>query len=521
MRGTEGFVREGEGLGRGSELMGWGWARGKLHKSGWGRDIGSRARANGPGCGFGRGRGNVLARLVPILVSPASWHTASKMHVIGTSVCRFARANSMKIPPRNARLLRFGAALWLTALHLAANADAQPVGGWELLPIGQVAPKSAAGDPVVIALDGRNTAGRWLRTSATVQGQADLLPLIHGYKSGALISRATPRHCVNEQEQAVRICSALGWIPNDADEVRIRWWNRAGHATNLRDVKVEVWSGTTQEEAVRQLRGLMERVHEKYAWRSEVDWIKLERELTPMLAAPLDDEESPLPQIGAELIQKLPRHEHMAVAVSPIERPGEDIGDWSLPSCSIKQRTLTVRLPATPPSARGAQAYLVKAHACFNRRASFVTLDLRESLGGDAQLMIAAAAPVLPRGLQLSYVNNTNEAFDVILGSSQVRLGKEVQYQFAPVRRSYTASQVTAILGPRCASACEALAIALRGNAKLVGEPTAGYTTANEEVRLDADRVLIVTSGWMRDRSGRITNGPVRPDQVLPAAPKP
>lgn len=63
-----------------------------------------------------------------------------------------------------------------------------------------------------------------------------------------------------------------------------------------------------------------------------------------------------------------------------------------------------------------------------------------------------------------------------------------------------------------CASACEALAVALCGLARLVGRQVAGLTTSNEMWPLDADFALIVTSGWMRDRSGNTLDDPIVPD---------
>ena len=406
------------------------------------------------------------------------------------------------------QLVVFNASAALLAFASTA-CGAATTDGWQSLS-GRGAPApNAEADPYAATVDGAQLAGHWVRISATVEGPADLLPLVHGFREGSRLSSATPRACAIAAGQAPRECSAVGWIPPGVDEVRIRWWNRTASPAHLRDVRLEVWQGGPHAEAAAQLNDLLARVRDRYAWAADVDWPAVAAALAPMTAAPSD--ESPLPQMAAALLPLLPRHEHMAVRHLSKEST-ESPSDVPLPSCRLLGGRLFLRLPGTPDAPARAGAYVEAAHACLRRSSWAVTLDLRESPGGDAQLMIAAAAPLLPPGLQLSYVNAGGKSVDVVLDNDRVLLGGQTQYRFAPMRRSAKARPVAVLLGPGCASACEALAVALRGQARFIGQPTAGLTTANEMLPLDADFGLMVTSGWMRDRAGNTIDGPIRPD---------
>ena len=362
-----------------------------------------------------------------------------------------------------------------------------------------------------IVLDGAALAGRWLRMQGVLKGKGDVLTLIHGFRAGSLVSLATPSPCLSMHEGASLPCSALAWIPPNVDEVRIRWWARSTLPSPLRveEQKLEAWSGPPDQAAGAQLSELLASVRKRYFWAAEVDWVKLERDLSGMAAAPAGL--SLLPQMAAALLLRLPHHEHMAVRRIEADPPSPQAVS-RLPVCRVARGHAYLSLPDTPGTPSQAKRFIEVTHACLRRASRQVTLDLRQSSGGDAQLMVAAAAPLLRPGVQFSYVNAEGENYDVVLTRGQVSLGGQVQYRFRPVGKAPPMHSVAVLVGPGCASACEALAIALRGNASLHGEPTAGLTTANETLPLDAAYALVVTSGLMKDRSGRIQHGPVWPD---------
>lgn len=77
---------------------------------------------------------------------------------------------------------------------------------------------------------------------------------------------------------------------------------------------------------------------------------------------------------------------------------------------------------------------------------------------------------------------------------------------------------VAILIGPATGSAGEMAAIALIGRpgTRTFGAPTAGYTTANQPVRLSDGAVIALTSGFVRDRLGRDYRDAIVPD--APAA---
>ena len=204
------------------------------------------------------------------------------------------------------QLVVFNASAALLAFASTA-CGAATTDGWQSLS-GRGAPApNAEADPYAATVDGAQLAGHWVRISATVEGPADLLPLVHGFREGSRLSSATPRACAIAAGQAPRECSAVGWIPPSVDEVRIRWWNRSASPAHLRDVRLEVWQGGPRAEAAAQLNDLLARVRDRYVWAADVDWPAVAAALAPMAGAPSD--ESPLPQMAAALLPLLPRHE--------------------------------------------------------------------------------------------------------------------------------------------------------------------------------------------------------------------
>lgn len=84
----------------------------------------------------------------------------------------------------------------------------------------------------------------------------------------------------------------------------------------------------------------------------------------------------------------------------------------------------------------------------------------------------------------------------------------------------HTASSPVAVLvGPRTASAGEAVAVAFRGrpNTYFVGAPTAGLATSTMSFSLPDGAELLLAIGYLADRTGRQYEGPIPPDADVPA----
>ncbi|PIB96023.1 S41 family peptidase [Caulobacter sp. X] len=77
---------------------------------------------------------------------------------------------------------------------------------------------------------------------------------------------------------------------------------------------------------------------------------------------------------------------------------------------------------------------------------------------------------------------------------------------------------VAVILGPRTASAGEAIAIGFIGrpNTRTFGQPTAGFTTGNITYPLSDGARLVLTGSYEQDRLGRRYTGAITPDEIVP-----
>ena len=78
--------------------------------------------------------------------------------------------------------------------------------------------------------------------------------------------------------------------------------------------------------------------------------------------------------------------------------------------------------------------------------------------------------------------------------------------------------RIAILIGPRTASAGEAVAIAFKGrrSVKLFGQPTAGQSTGNEAITLEDGAVLAIAAAVMVDRDGNHYGGQVLPDVTVP-----
>jgi C-terminal processing protease CtpA/Prc len=78
---------------------------------------------------------------------------------------------------------------------------------------------------------------------------------------------------------------------------------------------------------------------------------------------------------------------------------------------------------------------------------------------------------------------------------------------------------IVVLTGHRTVSAGEIVALAFKGRegACLIGEPTAGFTTANATYSLSDRSMLVLTVCQEADRNGRICEGSIQPDKLIAA----
>jgi len=193
----------------------------------------------------------------------------------------------------------------------------------------------------------------------------------------------------------------------------------------------------------------------------------------------------------------------------------------------LASRVGYVLLPAVSgdPDSRAAGAYaargeqLVKAFA--NRGATSWVVDLRYNTGGDVYPMLVAVAGLLPPGRVLAFQPRVGARTWVTYDLAAF-YANNVKIMSSPSPEVRLRRPVVAILtSSQTASSGEATLIAFLGqpNVRTFGQPTYGVPNAPTTVNLSDGYVMEYSAESDVDRTGRLYNGPVAPDQVV-AVPK-
>ena len=139
-------------------------------------------------------------------------------------------------------------------------------------------------------------------------------------------------------------------------------------------------------------------------------------------------------------------------------------------------------------------------------------LDLRRNVGGNMWPMLHALRPILGEATPGYFVaGKSREAF-----SFQYGRGPGMA---APVYTLQRPEPPVAVLTSRLTvSSGEAITISFRGRpaSRSFGEPTAGLPTSNQSFPLVDDAVLVVMVSREADRTGRIFEGRIPPDESVP-----
>jgi len=142
-------------------------------------------------------------------------------------------------------------------------------------------------------------------------------------------------------------------------------------------------------------------------------------------------------------------------------------------------------------------------------------LDLRVNTGGSMYQMLAGLSPILGEGKLGSFINQhgKNDGSWIIRnGNIYLDSNKVSNLPETPVNRKKSLPLAVLISG-MTASSGEVVAISTIGrkNAVLIGEPTAGYTTANEGFKINAVAGLNLAVDYDGDRNGKIYSTKVTP----------
>jgi carboxyl-terminal processing protease len=146
-------------------------------------------------------------------------------------------------------------------------------------------------------------------------------------------------------------------------------------------------------------------------------------------------------------------------------------------------------------------------------------VDLRDDHGGNCWPMLAGLSPILGNGMCGMFIqSNGNRILWNIQDGSSLYDGEVVRsVSRTPYTLKNSQPRVAVLIGPGTGSAGEVVVLAFRGreNTRLFGASTSGYSTANEAKFLEDGACLIVTAAALADRTGRIAEGPIAPDEIV------
>ena len=145
-------------------------------------------------------------------------------------------------------------------------------------------------------------------------------------------------------------------------------------------------------------------------------------------------------------------------------------------------------------------------------------IDLRKNSGGNCWPMLAGVAPLLGEGVY-GYFVTAGERIPIAYHDGSAFQGRHVLcrvssrgYQTQSLRKS-----IVVLTSGGTVSAGEIVALAFKGKEQtcLIGQPTAGLTTANATYTLSDKSLLVLTVCQEADRNGRVCEGRIQPDKFV------
>jgi len=156
-----------------------------------------------------------------------------------------------------------------------------------------------------------------------------------------------------------------------------------------------------------------------------------------------------------------------------------------------------------------------------SRNISHWIIDLRQNSGGNCWPMLAGIGPLLGDGIYGYFVGGS-ERVPIAYYDGSAFQGRHIRCQVSEdhgyrIRSAH--KSIVVLTGRRTISAGEIVALAFKGRQQtwLIGQPTAGLTTANATYSLSDRSMLVLTVCQEADRTGRICEGSIQPDQLVSA----
>ncbi|AKT52472.1 hypothetical protein ADJ73_00340 [Arsenicicoccus sp. oral taxon 190] len=210
---------------------------------------------------------------------------------------------------------------------------------------------------------------------------------------------------------------------------------------------------------------------------------------------------------------------------STIFESGKDLGSTDterpLPQVSNARGITTVTVPKLSAPEEGfrndyATRIANGIDAQRTRTSCGWIVDLRSNHGGDMSPMLSGLSALLGDGKVGGFVDRNGTTTDLTLAGGTVRVGGSDQHSVGA--RARAAGPVAVLQGPDTGSSGEVVVLAFKGaqGARSFGAPTAGYSSANQTVRLYDGTGMLLTTAVDVDRTGARYGGAITPVQPAP-----
>jgi len=150
-------------------------------------------------------------------------------------------------------------------------------------------------------------------------------------------------------------------------------------------------------------------------------------------------------------------------------------------------------------------------------------IDLRNNTGGNCWPMLAGIGPLLGDGVY-GYFVASGERIPIAYHDGLACQGRHVICRVSEDHGYHTHAthhSIVVLTGSRTVSAGEIVALAFKGREQtcLIGQPTAGLTTANATYSLSDRSMLVLTVCQEADFTGHVCDGRIQPDKFIPTDP--
>jgi hypothetical protein len=145
-------------------------------------------------------------------------------------------------------------------------------------------------------------------------------------------------------------------------------------------------------------------------------------------------------------------------------------------------------------------------------------VDLRENTGGTMTPMIVGLGPLLGKDTLGYFISSSGEKSAWHYTGDALQNGNEVATKTKnPYTIKNTSAKIAVLIGKNTASSGEITAISFIGkpNTKLVGEPTSGYTTGNQDYKLSDGSILLLAQAVEADRNMKKYLDGIYPDVMV------